>query len=93
MTKYRTVKTGMSSYENEYGHKWKNQDIEKAFNDLLDVFSGGDNTRYIALQRLVREFDRRAGKGDDVAYKALLPIVQVSRLIDIAVRELNRSGK
>lgn len=75
----------------EAGHKWVNPELEKAFIDLLDVFSGGDNNRFLALQILVREFDQRAGKGDDIARKALLPIIQLSKLIDIAVREVDRN--
>lgn len=73
----------MIMYE-DTGYKWKLPKVEKAFNDLLDVFSGGDNTRFVNFLSLVRDLDTQASNGDAASIELLNVIIKMSKLIDAA---------
>jgi hypothetical protein len=60
--------------------------LQEAFDDLLDVFSGGDNSRFFALLGLVREMDKRATNGDAVAVQVLQTVIRMHNLINTAKR-------
>lgn len=62
---------------------------EASFRNILDCFSGADGGgSFYALRLLIEEMDKRAKKGDKAAEEVIEEIHRMSRLIDIANREM-----
>lgn len=59
------------------------QITQSAMDNILDTFTGA-TTNYVHLCSLVRELDKRAAAGDEVAEKAIDHVIEFNRLIILA---------
>lgn len=60
-----------------------------AFLNILNTFSGEDGgAGFVAFRTLLQEMDAKAKKGDKAAQEIVLLVTRMSKLIDIAKREM-----
>ena len=65
--------------------KTTNPMLDKAFNEILDCFTGADGgSSFMHLQGFLEEFEKRAANGDEAADKLLTVVYQFARLIKVA---------
>lgn len=65
-------------------HDWKLPTLQKAFDDLVDTFSGAEIGRFCNLLQFVRFLDEKAAENDETALTLVELIVKMSKLIDAA---------
>ena len=68
------------------GHKYKNPTVERALNNIMDTFSGGDNTAFVFFLAMVRDLDAQAANGDKPAQQLLKMVLDFSKLIEVSQR-------
>jgi hypothetical protein len=66
----------------------KSSELESAFNNIMDTFSGGNNTAFIHLLFLLQSLDFQANNGDNTAQELLNLVIRFSRFIDVAQKDL-----
>ena len=68
--------------------KMTQEKTQKAFDNLLDTFSGADGgIRFVRFSGFLQELDLRASNGDQAAKELVNMVHCMSRLIDIAQME------
>jgi len=66
------------------GHKYKNSAVERALNNILDTFSGGDNHAFVHFLAMLRNLDEQASNGDKPAQVLIKMVLDFNKLIEIA---------
>lgn len=60
-----------------------------AFMNILNTFSGEDGgVGFVAFRKLLQDMDAKAKAGDKAAQEIVLLVTRMSKLIDIAKREM-----
>lgn len=61
------------------------EEVDKAFNEILDCFGGTDGgISFVKTRTLIEEMQKRSENGDESAAKVVQIVMQFSRLIKIA---------
>jgi len=72
--------------------QFKSSQLESAFNNIIDTFSGGDNTAFVNFLFLLRQLDTQAKDGDKAAQELINQVIRFSRFIDIAQNNFSPKG-
>jgi hypothetical protein len=72
--------------------QFKSSELESAFNNIMDTFSGGDNTAFVSFLFMLRELDRQALEGDGPAQKLINEVVKFSRFIDVSQKDFSKKA-
>ena len=67
-------------------HKYHDPNVNLALIKVLDTFSGGDNSSFVAFLSLIRDMDSQAASGDKSAKAILKILMDFSRLIEVSTR-------
>jgi hypothetical protein len=63
------------------------RETKRDLDNVVDSMSGGDGGgRFMALQWMIEEMDKRAVRGDEAAQQIIARLKEFSRLIDVSWR-------
>jgi len=69
-------------------------ETKKAFNNILDTFSGADGgVRFAYFSSFIKSFDEQAANGNDSAKQLIMVMDRFSRLIDASAAERKKYEK
>lgn len=65
---------------------WNNPELEKAFNDIMDTFSGTETIRFVKFMYLVQNLDKQSKAGDKAAEQLLDLVYKFDRFTKVGMK-------